>query len=268
MRLIALVQRSAAQSRLILLGAMAIFFVFQVMLIAHAAEIERSQAFGRVADLMPAFLQRGLGAQAMLLATFKGSVAFGYFHPIIICAVSLIAVYIATEPAHEIEAGLVDVVLARAVPRHRVLTRSLLLAMGVTVGLTIVMVCGTYVGLRSMASEFTWPSAELLALLALHLIAVAWCCASIGLLAAATVTRWTTAFTIGAGVVVVGYLVDFLAIGWTPARVLAWAFPFNYSPALLIVGGTAKPVVDLSILFVATTTFTAIAYWQFQRRDL
>ena len=268
MRVIALVQRSAAQSRLILLGAMAIFFVFQVMLIAHAAEIERSQAFGRLADLVPAFLQRGLGAQAMLLATFKGSVAFGYFHPVIICAVSLISVYIATEPAHEVEAGLVDVVLARAVPRHRVLTRSLLLAMGVAVVLTIVMACGTYVGLRSMASGFAWPSPGLLGLLALHLIAVAWCCASIGLLAASFVKRWTTAFTIGAAVVVVGYLVDFLAIGWTPARVLAWAFPFNYYPALLIMGGTAHTPRDLSILFVATAAFTAVAYWQFQRRDL
>ncbi len=268
MRVIALVQRSAAQSRLILLGAMAIFFVFQVMLIAHAAEIERSQAFGRVAELMPGFLQRGLGAQAMALATFKGSVAFGYFHPIIVCAVSLIGVYIATEPAHEVEAGLVDVVLARSVPRHHVLTRSLLLAMGATAGLTMLMVGGTYVGLRALAPELTGPSLGLLLLLALHLIAVAWCCASIGLLVAASVTRWTTAFTIGAAVVVVGYLIDFVAIGWPPARIIAWAFPFNYYPALLIIGGTAKPAVDLSILFGATAMFAFLAYWQFERRDL
>lgn len=268
MRVIALVQRSVAQSRLILLGAMAIFFVFQVLLIAHAAEIERSQAFGRVAELMPGFLQRGLGAQAMALATFKGSVAFGYFHPIIVCAVSLIAVYLATEPAHEVEAGLVDLVLARAVPRHRVITRSLLLAMGAAAGLTMLMVSGTYVGLRALAPELTGPSLRLLLLLALHLIAVAWCCASIGLLVAASVTRWTTAFTIGAAVVVVGYLIDFVAIGWPPARIIAWAFPFNYYPALLIIGGTAHTLRDLSILFGATAAFAAVAYWQFQRRDL
>lgn len=268
MRLTALIQRSAAQSRHILLGAMAIFFVFQVLLIAHAAEIERSQAFGRVAELMPAFLQRGLGAQAMQLATFKGSVSFGYFHPVIVCAVSLIAVYLATEPAHEVESGLVDVVLARSVPRHRVLTRSLLLAMAVTVGLTVLMLTGTYTGLRWLAPEFSWPPFTLLAVLAWHLIAVAWCCASIGLLAAASAKRWTTAFTIGAAVIIVGYLIDFLAIGWPPARLLAWAFPFNYYPALVIVGGGGRPVFDLAILFTATAVITSLAYWRFQRRDL
>ena len=268
MRLVALVGRSTAQARLVLLGATAVFFVFQFLLIAHAAEIERSQAFGKIADLVPGFLQRGLGAQALALATFKGSVAFGYFHPVIVCAVSLVAIYIATEPAHDVESGLVDVVLARAVPRHRLLTRSLLLAMGASAGLTAWMLLGTYVGLRTLAPEFAWPSFALLVLLAVHLVAVAWCCAAIGLLAAATTKRWTTAFTIGAAVVIVGYLVDFLAIGWPPARVLAWAFPFNYYPALLIVGGTARTPIDLSILTSATIVFAALAYWRFQRRDL
>ena len=268
MRVVPLVIRSAAQARLVLLGATAVFFIFQFLLIAHAAEIERSQAFGRIADLVPGFLQRGLGAQALALATFKGSVAFGYFHPVIVCAVSLVAMYIATEPAHDVESGLVDLVLARAVPRHRLLTRSLGLAMAASAGLTAWMLLGTYVGLRILAPEFAWPSVALLSLLAIHLIAVAWCCAAIGLLAAASSKRWTTAFTIGAAVVIVGYLVDFLAIGWTPARVLAWAFPFNYYPALLIVGGTAHTARDLSILAGATVAFTALAYWRFNRRDL
>lgn len=268
MRLMVLVARSTAQARLVLLGGAAVFFVFQILLIAHATEIERAQGFGRIADLVPQFLQRGLGAQALLLATFKGSVAFGYFHPVIVCAVSLIAIYIATEPAHDVESGLVDLVLSRPVPRRHLLTRSLLLATGSSLALTILMMLGTYVGLRIIAPEFAWPSWRLLTLLAVHLVAVAWCCASIALLAAASVKRWTTAFTLGAAVVIVGYLVDFLAIGWRPARVLAWAFPFNYYPALLIVGGTANPVLDLGILFSATAMFTALAYWRFQRRDL
>ena len=59
-----------------------------------------------------------------------------------------------------------------------------------------------------------------------------------------------------------------MAIGWTPARVVAWAFPFNYYPALPIMGGTANPVVDLAILFTATAVFIVLAYWRFQRRDL
>ena len=268
MRLIALVRRSAAQSRQVLAGAMVIFFFFQLLLILHASDIERSQAFGRVADLVPGFLQRGLGAQALLLASFKGSVSFGYFHPVILCAISLIAVYIATEPAHEVEAGLVDLVLARSVPRRTVLTRSMLLAVAGTVAIVAVMMMGTFAGLRLFAEGISAPGTGLLLLLALHLLAVTWCCASIGLLAAASVSRRATAFSIGAAVVCVGYLIDFLAIGWAPARVIAWAFPFNYYPAILIIGGTAHTARDLGILFTATAIFTALAYWKFERRDL
>ena len=268
MRVMTLVQRSAVQSSHILIGGVVVFCVFQILLIAHAAEIERSQAFGRVAELVPGFLQRGLGAQAMQLATFKGSVSFGYFHPIIVCAVSLIATYLATEPAHEVESGLVDLVLARAVPRRRLITRSLVLSFSTVIALTLVMLLGTYIGLQWIAPAFAWPQPGTLALLAVHLVAVAWCCASIGLLLAASLKRWTTAFTIGAGIVVVGYLVDFLALGWPPARTIAWFFPFNYYPALYILGGTAWTVRDLGVLFSATAIFTALAYWKFERRDL
>lgn len=263
-----LMGRSVAQSRHLVMGAMVFFFFFQLLLILHAAEIERSQAFGRVGELMPGFLQRGLGAQAMLLASFKGSVSFGYFHPLVVCAISLIAVYLATEPAHDVETGRVDLVLARSVPRHRLLTRSLLLSLAVTTGITALMLSGTYSGLRLFASDIPWPPIGTLSLLALHLIAVVWCCTSISLFAAALVNRWTTALTIGAAVVVVGYLIDFLAIGWPPARVLAWAFPFNYYPALVIVAGNSTPLRDLAILLGGTALFSALAYWQFERRDL
>ena len=105
--------------------------MFQIVIVGQAAEIERTQSFSRMAELLPGFLQRGLGSRAMLLATFKGTVAFGYFHPVVCILIAGLAMYLATEPAHEVESGLVDLELARSVPRHRLLTRSLLLAFAV-----------------------------------------------------------------------------------------------------------------------------------------
>ncbi|HXG53984.1 MAG TPA: hypothetical protein VNJ03_01275 [Vicinamibacterales bacterium] len=268
MSLRALLFRSVAQSKYVLIGGAVVFCVFQVLLIAQAAEIERSQAFGRMAEFVPAFLQRGLGSQAMLLATFTGTVSFGYFHPIVVCIVSLIAVYLATEPAHDVESGLVDLVLARAVPRRHLVTRSLVLFMIATALIVALMVCGTYGGLRWMVPPSAWPSPRLILLLALHLVAAAWCCGAVGLFLAASSQRWTTAFTTGALLVIVGYLIDFLAIGWAPARTLSWLFPFQYFPGLLIVGGTAHTARDLTVLLTATATFVGLAYWRFERRDL
>lgn len=268
MRLIALVGRSAAQSRHVLLGAMLIFSGFQFLLILHAAEIESAQGFSRLAELIPGFLQRGLGGQALQLATFRGSVAFGYFHPIVLCAVSLIAVYLATEPAHDVEAGFVDLVLARSVPRRRLITRSLLLAAGSITIIAVLMMVGTFVGLRVLAPEMEHPSFALIAVLAIHLVAVAWCCASVGLLIAAAARRWTTAFSAAAAFVIIGYLVDFLAIGWPPVRAIAWLFPFYYFPAIPIVAGHGNPIRDLMVLAGASAVLTALAYWTFDKRDL
>src|SRR6185295_13042798 len=123
-----LLARSAVQARFVLIGSSALLCGFQMIVIGQAAEIQRTQTFGLVAELLPAFLQRGLGSRAMLLATFKGTVAFGYFHPVVCVLLSIVAIYVMTEPAHEVEAGLVDLELARSVPRHRLLTRSVILA--------------------------------------------------------------------------------------------------------------------------------------------
>lgn len=268
MSLKTLLLRSAAQSKYVLLGGIVVLSLFQFLLIAQAAAIERTQGFGRMAEFVPAFLQKGLGQQALLLATFRGTVSFGYFHPVIVCLLSLIAIYIATEPAHEVERGLVDLVMARSMPRHRLITRSLLLSMVAVAAIVAFMLCGTFAGLRWLAPDATAVSSRLIGRLALHLIAVAWCCGAIGLFVAAVSRRWTTAFTTGALIVVVGYLIDFLALGWPPARTLSWFFPFQYFPALLIVGGTAAPWRNLIVLGTATATFAGLAYWRFERRDL
>jgi ABC-type transport system involved in multi-copper enzyme maturation permease subunit len=268
MTLLPLVLRSAVQARYVLIGSAVVFPLFQFLLIAQAAEIERSNAFGRMAELVPGFLQRGIGSQAMLLATFKGTVSFGYFHPIVVAILSLVAMYVTTEPAHEIESGLVDLVLARSVPRHRLLTRSLVLGFASIAGIVALMMAGTHAGLAWIAPGARGPSPRLVALLAVHLVAVAWCCGAMGLFFASRASRWTTAFTWSAAVTIVGYLVDFLALGWPPARPLAWFAPFQYFPALLIVGGTSHVGRDLGVLFAATAAFTALAYWRFARRDL
>ena len=91
-----------------LLGCLVLLAGFQIIIVGQASALEQAHSFGRMAELVPGFLQRGLGSQSMLLVTFKGTVAFGYFHPVVVVLVSVLAIYFATEPAHEVESGLVD----------------------------------------------------------------------------------------------------------------------------------------------------------------
>jgi ABC-type transport system involved in multi-copper enzyme maturation permease subunit len=270
MRLLTLVRRSSGDAWHVLAGCLLLLTGFQLVLAAQAASIESSQAFGKMADFIPAFLQRGLGQQALLLASFKGTVAFGYFHPIIVVLVSVLAVYLATEPAFDVESGRVDLLLARAVPRRRLITRSLLLSAGAVVFVMALMSLGTWAGLRLFASAHaaSWPSARTIALLIAHLTAVAWCFSGLGLAVAAGAGRWITAFTSVALLLILTYLLDYLAIGWRPARAIAWLSPFGYYPAIPILAGTAPAWSNLLVLWSATLGFIAVAYWRFERRDL
>jgi putative exporter of polyketide antibiotics len=261
--------RSVVQARYALFGCLALLAAFQILIVAQASGLEETRSFGRMAEFVPAFLQRGLGSQWMLLVTFKGMVAFGYFHPVVAVLISVLAIYFATELAHDVEAGLVDLVLARAVPRRVVVTRSLLLTAGAVFSAVILMALGTRLGLRMFAKPgFDAPSAATTAWMLLHLAAVAWCFGGFALAIAAGARRWSTAFTTAALAAIVLYLLDFLAIDWRPMRAIAWISPFHYYPALSILAGTAPVWPNVGILMSASAIFCAIGYWRFNQRDL
>ena len=265
----ALLLRSLFQARFALLGTLLLLCAFQILIVGQAAEIQRANSFGGMANLLPGFLQRGLGSKALLLASFKGTVAFGYFHPIVCMMVAILAMYLATEIAHEVESGLVDLELARAVPRHRLVTRSLLLAHAAAAAAVALMALGTTAGIRLFAAgDLDLPSPDVRARLLVNLFAVASSFAGFALLLAARARRWSSAFTLAALSAVVLYNVDFIALGWQPMASIAWISPFHYFPALSVLSGDAPVGRNLAILFGASATLTAAAYWQFERRDL
>ena len=264
-----LMRRSAVQGWLVLVGCALVVCGFEIVLVAQAASIEASQSFGKMTELLPAFLQRGLGQQALLLATFNGTVAFGYFHPVMVLFVTLNGVYFATEPAHDVESKRVDLLLARAVPRHRLITRSLLLSFGSVVVLVVLMAFGTWLGLHAFADGVSkWPAPRMLCTLTVHLASVAWCCGAFGLALAAGSSRWSTTFAAVALTTVVMYMLDFVAIAWPRAAALAWISPFDYFPGIPIIAGTAPVGRNLVVLWSVTIAFYGIAYWRFQRRDV
>jgi ABC-2 type transport system permease protein len=265
----ALLTRSATQARFVLVGSLALLAGLQVVIVGQASALEAAHGFSRLTDLVPAFLQRGLGSQSLLLVTFKGTVALGYFHPVVATLIATLAIYFVTEIAHEVESGLVDVTLAPSLPRHVIVTRSLLLAIGAVAAATVLMAAGTRLGLRLFGSpEFDAPSAAVTARMLLHLAGVALCFAGFGLAIAAGARRWSTAFTTAALTAVLMYLVDFVAIGWPPLRPIAWISPFHYYPALSILSGDAPAWRNLVVLLSAATGLSAVGYWRFSRRDL
>jgi ABC-2 type transport system permease protein len=268
-RLGSLVLRSLARGRRVFAAVAGILAGFQVLLVLIATTFQTTRSFDLLSALVPLSVQQTLGPGALMLASFAGMVTFGYFHPIVVLAVIQVGIYAATEPAGEIEWGLFDLQLARPVPRRAVVTRSALVALGVTAATVCAMAAGTWVGLSTLApAGAVWPSPHRVLSLAAHLLMLSWVFAAAGLAASACTRRRGTAFG-GVGVATVFlYLLNFVADAWAPAARLRPYSPFHYFPGLAVANGTAPIAHDLGVLAGLTVALVAIAYWRFERRDL
>jgi ABC-type transport system involved in multi-copper enzyme maturation permease subunit len=268
-RLAALIGRSASQMRYGIAGSLALACAFQIVLVGEAVRLAKTQSFGLVAGLLPQFLQRGLGNQLMTVASFQGTIIFGYVHPLVCLLIPLVAMYAATEPAHDVEARLVDLVLARSMRRSLLLTRSLLLAAAYIVAAALLTAAGTWGGVELFhARPYGVPSVPVIAQLLWHLIALAFSVAAFGLCLGAFMRRRAGAFTAGALIVVLLYVIEVLAVGSPVLERLASLSPFHYDDAFAIAAGQAPELRDLAVLAGAAAVFSAAAFWRFGRRDL
>ncbi len=100
MTFVALLVRSFTRHRALILGLAMLLSGFQVLLVLIARNLQRLGLFSQMAAMMPPFIQEALGGA--LVASFVGSVALGFFHPIVMLSLSCAAIYMASEPAGEV----------------------------------------------------------------------------------------------------------------------------------------------------------------------
>jgi hypothetical protein len=261
-----LIVRTLGRVKVLLSVLAALLAVFQTTIVAVASSLQESHGFERIAGLLPSFIQQGFGPA---LTSFAGMAGLGFFEPLIIMLVVQFAIYLATEPAGDVETRLVDLTMARPLPRHYLITRSLLVMTGATAGLSATMGIGLYASLWSLAPPgAVWPSKHVVVLLMLHLAAVAWCFGGAALAAAAWSRRRGSAQAL-VGVGAVGlYLVEVVGEAWSRAAWASRLSPFHYFHGAGILSGLTTPTRDLMILGVIGLTGVVLAYWQFERRDV
>jgi ABC-2 type transport system permease protein len=268
-RLPSLVVRSLARGRFVFLAVAAILTGFQVMLVVIASALQTARSFTLLSAMMPMGVQQAFGPSVFMLASFAGLTTFGYFHPVVVLAVTLVGAFAATEPAGEVEWGLFDLELARPVPRRDVVTRSLIVSLGVTAVAGCAMMAGTFAGLAVLApAGSAWPRFARVLDLTAHLVALSWVFASAGLLASALARRRGAAFGGVAVIVVCLYLLNFIADAWEKAASLRPYLPFHYFPGFEVANGTAPTSRDLGVLVAVAAVLVAAAYWRFEKRDL
>ena len=264
--MIALLQRSVGRVVRPLCALVVVLTAFQITVTAAAASFADSGDFARLSSLAPAFLQQTLGP---VLTSFAGMVMVGYFDALIVMLFVQVAIYVATEPADDIGSSLVDLLLARPIPRYWLITRSLVMMTASVIALAGAMALGSWIGLVWLApTDVEWPAASMVLKLMAHLMAIA-CCFGAAALAASGWARRRGAAQIVIGVAAVAlYLVDLLGTMWAPMRDIARVSPFYYFRGSAILAGSATTGRDLSVLATITLIGIATAYLAFRRRDL
>lgn len=252
-----------------LLAAGVLLAGFQVVLILQANSIQASNSFAKMADLVPSFARDLMGPSFVMFLTFKGIVCLGYFHPVVMGALVSVSLIIATIPVMEIETGFIDLVLARPLARHWIVTRSIAAALISTVYLLAMMALGTWIGLsRFSAKNAAWPSVGLIGSMAINLGLLMLCWAAIAMAIGCASRRRGSAGAIAGLMALTAYLTDYIGRAWKPAESIAWLSPFRYYTPFDLLMGSPLPAKSLYVLGGIATAGFALAYILYSRRDI
>jgi ABC-2 type transport system permease protein len=242
---------------------------FQVILILQANSIQASNSFSQLGGLVPSFARDVLGPSFVTFLTFNGIVCLGYFHPVVMGALVSISLTLGTIPVMEIETGFIDLVLARPVARHWIVTRSILVTLIATVYLLAMMAIGTWIGLNEFAAKDAgWPSAGLIGSLATNLGLLMLCWAAIAMAIGCGCRRRGSAGAIAGLLALTAYLTDYIARAWKPAESVAWLSPFRYYTPFELVMGSALSAKSFYVLSGIVVAAFALAYLLYSRRDI
>lgn len=264
--LAALVERSLARHIALILGLAAVLSAFQLLLVAVGRNLQREGLFGQFAAIVPPFIQEVIGGAD---GSFGGLVAFGFFHPVVVIALGSAAIYVASEPAAEVEEGLVDVVVARPVARHAIVTRSAIAAFAATTAIVVAMLTANRGAVAWLAPPGV-PSPRMSGMmtLAVNLLAVVWCFGGAALAVAAHVRRRAAAAGAVGMTMIFLYLLQFAAAAWAPARPMARISPFHYYQGMQTLLGFHDARPDIIGLVAAASVMVGWAYVAYARRDL
>ena len=259
---------SLKRARTLLLATGSLLAAFQVLLVLIARSIHRAGEFEKLASLLPPFMRALLGPSVASVMSFSGVVCLGYFDLAIVIALLALTIALATVPASEVESGFAELILARPLRRHWLITRTIALLLLSILMMLALMIAGTWVGLATLAPEsIPWPSPRMLALLALNLGLLMLCWGGVAMAFGAACRR-TVASAVTGLLALATLLLDLTGRLWPPANRFAWLSPFRYFIPFDIVMGSELPVENILVLWaVAMTGFTA-AYVLFSQRDL
>lgn len=253
-----------------LIGVMGILLAaFQVVLILVAGSIQTSGGFEQLMAVQPPFVRELMGPAFTSVMSFAGIVTVGYFHVVVMGALVALSIALGTMPTSEVETGFIDLILARPLARHWIITRTIVVAALATAGILALMLAGTWTGLHTLAPpRAEWPTRHLLLSLVLNLGLLMLCWSAVAMAIGSAARRRGAAGAIAGFLALAMFLLDYVGRMWHPAEKIAWLSPFRYYTPFELVMGDPLPGKSIAVLSgIAVAGFVA-AYVLFSRRDI
>ena len=252
-----------------LLGATGLLLAgFQVLRVHVAASLHQAGEFDQISALLPPSIRAILGSSLTSVMTFNGIVCGGYFDLGNVIALVALSIALATLPASEIETGFADLILARPVPRHWLITRTIALVLFSVVLMLFMIMAGTWIGLAlSAPPDNPGPPARQTASLALNLGMLLLCWSGVAMASGAGCRRGPAA-AITSLLALAALLLDYAHKLWPPLERIGWLSPFQYYAPFELITDTRLPVANLLVLWAIAMTGFTLAYLIISRRDI
>ena len=253
---------------------MALFLVGLGLFALTLLVVYSFQAFGgiegaeRIEELLPESIKALLKAQGGFATTADGFLAVDYRHPIYLILLSAFVIGTASGAvSREVERGAILLLLACPIPRWRFLTGK---ASAMVVGLLVLVVVawtGTWVG--TLATGITdQVNMMVFVRVQLNVLALGLAIGGYSLLFSALGDDGGHTIGLAAGVTVVMFFVDFMAVLWSPMEPLGPLSPFHYYNPLAIAQNGGVPWRDVGVLLGVGVIGFILALVGFQRRDI
>jgi ABC-2 type transport system permease protein len=241
---------------------------FQVLRVHIAASLHNAGDFEQIAALLPPAVRAILGPSLTSVMSFNGIVCGGYFDLGIVIALVVLTITLATLPASEIETGFADLILARPIRRHWLITRTIALVLLAILLMLFMIMAGTWAGLAMCAPpEASGPPARQIASLALDLAMLLLCWGGVAMAFGAAcrpgVARPATSLIAFAAL-----LLDYAQKLWPALECIGWLSPFRYFTPFELVMGDPLPVENLLVLWAIAMTGFTVAYFIISHRDI
>jgi ABC-type transport system involved in multi-copper enzyme maturation permease subunit len=241
---------------------------FQMLRVHIAASLHSAGDFEQIAALMPPAVRAILGPSLTSVMSFNGIVCGGYFDLGIVIALVVLTITLATLPASEIESGFADLILARPMLRHWLITRTIALVLLAILLMLFMIMAGTWAGLAlSAPADAPGPPVRHTAALALNLGLLLLCWGGVAMAFGAACRRGVA----GPATFLLAFaalLLDYAQKLWPPLERIGWLSPFSYFTPFELVMGNPLPVENLLVLGAIALTGFTLAYSIISQRDI